>query len=55
MLTFEDPIEYLFRNKKSIINQREIGSDARTLAPYAAQCGRRPTSFSSARFVTATR
>ncbi|SRR5688572_11670249 len=31
VLTFEDPIEYLFRNKKSIINQREIGSDARTL------------------------
>ena len=31
MLTFEDPIEFLFRNKKSIINQREIGSDARTL------------------------
>jgi twitching motility protein PilU len=31
MLTFEDPIEYLFRNKKSIINQREIGTDAKTL------------------------
>jgi twitching motility protein PilU len=31
MLTFEDPIEFLFRNKKSIINQREIGSDARSL------------------------
>ena len=31
ILTFEDPIEFLFRNKKSIINQREIGSDARTL------------------------
>ena len=31
MLTFEDPIEFLFRNKKSIINQREIGSDAKTL------------------------
>lgn len=31
VLTFEDPIEFLFRNKKSIINQREIGSDARTL------------------------
>lgn len=27
ILTFEDPIEYLFRNKKSIINQREIGTD----------------------------
>jgi twitching motility protein PilU len=31
ILTFEDPIEFLFRNKKSIINQREIGSDAQTL------------------------
>jgi twitching motility protein PilU len=31
MLTFEDPIEFLFRNKKSIINQREIGTDAKTL------------------------
>jgi len=29
ILTLEDPIEYLFRNKKSIVNQREIGSDAR--------------------------
>jgi twitching motility protein PilU len=31
ILTFEDPIEFNFRNKKSIINQREIGSDAATL------------------------
>lgn len=31
VLTFEDPIEFLFRNKKSIINQREIGTDAQTL------------------------
>jgi len=31
ILTFEDPIEFLFRNKKSIVNQREIGADARTL------------------------
>jgi len=31
ILTFEDPIEFLFRNKKSIINQREIGTDAKTL------------------------
>ncbi len=28
ILTLEDPIEFLFRNKKSIVNQREIGSDA---------------------------
>jgi twitching motility protein PilU len=29
ILTLEDPIEYLFKNKRSIVNQREIGSDAR--------------------------
>jgi len=28
ILTLEDPIEYLFKHKKSIVNQREIGSDA---------------------------
>ena len=28
ILTLEDPIEYLFKNKRSIVNQREIGSDA---------------------------
>ncbi len=27
ILTIEDPIEYLFRHKKSIVNQREIGLD----------------------------
>ena len=27
ILTIEDPVEYLFVNKKSIINQREVGSD----------------------------
>ncbi|HEY8609449.1 MAG TPA: PilT/PilU family type 4a pilus ATPase [Noviherbaspirillum sp.] len=31
ILTLEDPIEFLFKNKKSIVNQREIGSDAETL------------------------
>ncbi|GIZ51176.1 PilT/PilU family type 4a pilus ATPase [Noviherbaspirillum aridicola] len=31
ILTLEDPIEFLFRNKKSIVNQREIGSDAESL------------------------
>jgi twitching motility protein PilU len=28
ILTLEDPIEFLFRNKKSIVNQREIGVDS---------------------------
>ena len=27
ILTIEDPIEFVFKNKRSIINQREIGSD----------------------------
>jgi twitching motility protein PilT len=27
ILTIEDPIEYLFTNKKSVINQREVGID----------------------------
>ena len=31
ILTLEDPIEYVFRNKKSIVNQREIGTDAISL------------------------
>ncbi len=31
ILTLEDPIEFLFTNKKSIINQREIGSDSVSL------------------------
>ena len=26
ILTFEDPIEFLFNNKKSIVNQREVGT-----------------------------
>lgn len=30
VLTLEDPIEYLHQHQKSIINQREIGSDSRT-------------------------
>lgn len=31
ILTLEDPIEFLFKNKKSIVNQREIGVDANSL------------------------
>lgn len=30
ILTIEDPIEYLFKHNKSIINQREIGADTLT-------------------------
>jgi twitching motility protein PilT len=32
ILTIEDPIEFLHRHKKSIVNQREIGADADTFA-----------------------
>jgi len=32
ILTIEDPIEYLFQHKKSIVNQREIGVDTTTYA-----------------------
>lgn len=32
ILTMEDPIEYLHRHKKSIVNQREIGSDTKSYA-----------------------
>ena len=31
ILTIEDPVEFLFRNKKSVVNQREIGSDTESL------------------------
>jgi twitching motility protein PilU len=32
ILTIEDPIEFLFKNNRSVINQREIGSDTASLA-----------------------
>jgi twitching motility protein PilU len=31
ILTVEDPLEYLFTSKRSIVNQREVGSDTLTL------------------------
>jgi twitching motility protein PilU len=31
ILTIEDPIEFLFKNKRSVINQREIGTDTKSL------------------------
>ena len=31
VLTIEDPIEFLFSNKKSIVNQREVGRDTSSL------------------------
>ena len=32
IVTMEDPIEYLHRDKQSIINQREVGSDTKSFA-----------------------
>ena len=31
ILTIEDPVEFIFKNKKSVVNQREVGSDTATL------------------------
>lgn len=31
ILTIEDPIEFLFTNKKSVVNQREVGTDTQSL------------------------
>jgi twitching motility protein PilU len=31
ILTIEDPIEFLFHNKRSIVNQREVGRDTQSL------------------------
>lgn len=32
IITIEDPIEYLFRDKKSIVSQREVGTDTESFA-----------------------
>ena len=32
IITLEDPIEYLHKHGKSIVNQREIGSDSQTFS-----------------------
>ncbi len=31
ILTIEDPVEFIFKNKKSVVNQREVGSDTRSM------------------------
>lgn len=30
ILTIEDPVEFLFRNKRSVVNQREVGTDTQS-------------------------
>ncbi len=37
ILTLEDPVEFIFQNKKSIINQREVGTDTQGLRDRAAE------------------
>jgi twitching motility protein PilT len=37
IMTIEDPIEYLHRDKKSIVNQREIGSDTESFSKALRQ------------------
>ena len=32
ILTIEDPVEFLFKNKKSVVNQREVGADTQSMA-----------------------
>jgi pilus retraction protein PilT len=32
ILTIEDPIEFIFNNKKSVVNQREVGTDTQSWA-----------------------
>jgi twitching motility protein PilU len=38
ILTIEDPIEYLFQNKKSVVNQREVGRDTESLQIALKNC-----------------
>ena len=38
ILTIEDPIEYLFQNKRSVVNQREIGRDTASLQIALKNC-----------------
>mgnify|MGYP000925976774 CR=1 FL=1 len=31
ILTIEDPVEFIFKNKKSVVNQREVGTDTQSM------------------------
>ncbi|MBI5187458.1 MAG: type IV pilus twitching motility protein PilT [Nitrospirae bacterium] len=37
IITIEDPIEYLYRDKKSMVNQREVGSDTESFGKALRQ------------------
>ena len=45
ILTIEDPIEYLFQHKKSIVNQRELGIDTQTLRRRSKNAMRQAPDF----------
>jgi len=38
IITIEDPIEYVFEHKKSIVSQREVGQDTNTFARALRSC-----------------
>ena len=38
IVTIEDPIEFLHTNKRSIVNQREVGPRHQVLRPCSARC-----------------
>lgn len=38
IITIEDPIEYLYQHKKSIVNQRELGSDTSSFSGALRAC-----------------
>ncbi len=45
ILTIEDPIEFMHPNRRSIVNQREVGQDtlSPTRTPCKARCAKRRT------------
>ena len=44
ILTLEDPVEFIFKNKKSIVNQREVGTDTKaSRSRCRTRCARRRT------------
>ena len=44
IMTIEDPIEFLIRDRRSIVNQREIGVDTQSFANACVRlCVRTPT------------
>ena len=55
IITLEDPIEYLHKNKKSIISQREINSDSKSYIVALRACVNPPMLYCSVKCVTMKR